>query len=104
MKNILVEKQIISSKIRNYIFRGKNLRYIQQKLTQGHFEKADYEIILAQEFLSDTQSILDSGRMYTKIVSYYKKHKSKSFVRNALVENAFDAELIDPILAEIYSD
>ena len=102
MKNILCEKQIITSKINNYINKWKNTFYIKSKLYEKWFKKEEYEEILLNEFNIEEKSILDYDKIYKQINTLYNKNKSKNYIRNKFVENSFDRELVDSILDEIF--
>ena len=104
MKNILCEKQIITSKINNYINKWKNLFYIKSKLYEKWFIKEEYEEILINNFNIEEESILDYDKIYKQINTLYKKNKSKNYIRNKFIENNFDRELVDSILEEIFVD
>jgi len=102
MRNILCEKQIISSKINNYINNWKNIFYIKSKLYEKGFIKPEYEEILINDFNIEESSILDYEKVYKQINILYKKNKSKNYIRNKFIENHFDRELIEDILSEIF--
>jgi len=102
MWNILCEKQIITSKINNYINKWKNNFYIKSKLYEKGFVKSEYEEILVNDFNSENSSILNYEKVYKQINTLYKKNKSKNYIRNKFIENNFDRELVEEILIEIF--
>ncbi|MDQ7023069.1 MAG: RecX family transcriptional regulator [Candidatus Gracilibacteria bacterium] len=102
--NILVEKEIITSTINNYINKGKNLFYIKSKLAEKMFIKEDYEEILVKDFDIENSSLLNADKIYKQIKTLYKKNKSKNYIRNKFVENSFDAEIVDELLLDLFSD
>jgi len=102
MKNILCEKQIITSKINNYINKWKNTFYIKSKLYEKGFIKSEYENILVNDFNIEETSILNYEKVYKQINVLYKKNKSKNYIRNKYEENNFDRELIEEILEDIF--
>lgn len=104
MWNILVEKQIITSTINNYINKWKNLFYIRSKLNEKLFIKEEYTKILIEDFDIDNTSLLRTEKVFKQINTLYKKNKSRSYIRNTFVERNLDAEIIDPILEEIFID
>ena len=104
MWSILCEKQIITSKINNYINKWKNTFYIKSKLYEKWFIKSEYEEILNNEFNIEKASILNYEKVYKQINTLYKKNKSKNYIRNKFVENSFDAELVDSILSEFFEE
>jgi SOS response regulatory protein OraA/RecX len=104
MRNILCEKQIITSKINNYINKWKNTFYIKSKLYEKGFVKDEYEEIFNSEFNVEEKSILNYEKVYKQINILYKKNKSKNYIRNKYIENSFDRELIESILEDIFVD
>ena len=102
MKNILCEKQIIISKINNYINKWKNIFYIKSKLYEKWFIKSEYEEILVNEFNSEKSSILNYEKVYKQIKNLVAKNKSKNYIKNKFVENNFDAEIVDEILKDFF--
>jgi len=104
MRNILCEKQIITSKINSYINKWKNTFYIKSKLYEKGFIKSEYEEILINDFNIDESSILNYEKVYKQINVLYKRNKSKNYIRNKFIENNFDRELIEEILEDIFID
>ena len=104
MRNILCEKQIITSKINNYINKWKNTFYIKSKLYEKGFIKYEYEEILINDFNIEESSILNYEKVYKQINILYKRNKSKNYIRNKFIENNFDRELIEDILDDIFID
>jgi SOS response regulatory protein OraA/RecX len=104
MWNILVEKQIITSTINNYINKWKNIFYIKSKLYEKWFKKEEFEKNLVEEFDIENSSILNYEKIFKQIQVLFKKNKSRNFIRNKFVENSFDAEIVDSILDEIFVD
>lgn len=51
LKNILVEKEIIDTKVRNLQFKWKSKRYISWNLYEKWFKKQDFEEIIEQYFI-----------------------------------------------------
>lgn len=103
MENIIVEKQVIESKIRLYIARNKNLSYIKSKLFEKWFEKNEYEEILKSNYNLD-ETLLDKEYLKRKIIDYKDKWKSKKYIFWQLYERNEDKELIIEALDEIYQD
>ncbi len=102
MWNIIVEKEIIASKIQNYIDKGKNLNYIKSKLREKLFVEEEYMEILQNQFNCDNQSILNFEKIYKQIIILYKKNKSKNYIKQKFVERPFDAEWVESILNEVF--
>ena len=104
MWNILVEKEIISSKIRSYIARWKNYYYIVQKLTEKMFVKEEFEEVLRTEFDSDNTSLINSEKLYKQVLNLKKKNKSKNYIRNKFVDRKLDEPIVDKVLWELFID
>ena len=104
MWSILCEKEIIISKINNYINKWKNIFYIKSKLYEKGFVKSEYEEILINQFNSEKSSILNYEKVYKQIKTLSSRNKSKNYIRNKFVENNFDAEIVDEILEEFFVD
>ena len=102
MWNIIVEKEIITSKIRNYIDRWKNLNYITSKLREKLFIEEEYLKILRDEFNCDNESILNFDKIYKQIIILYKKSKSKNYIKQKFVERPCDSEWVENILKEVF--
>jgi len=102
--DILVEKQIITSTINNYINKWKNLYYIKSKLNEKWFNSEEYLEILSKDFNSDNSSLLNYEKVFKQVQILYKKNKSRSYIRNKFVERNLDAELVDSILDEVFVD
>jgi len=104
MWNILVEKEIISSKIRSYIARWKNYYYIVQKLTEKMFVKEEFEEVLRTEFDSDNTSLINSEKLYKQVLNLKKKNKSKNYIRNKFVDRKLDEPIVDKVLWDLFID
>ncbi|MCD5380855.1 RecX family transcriptional regulator [Candidatus Gracilibacteria bacterium] len=104
MGNIIVEKEIISANIRNYLMRGKNYYYIVQKLTEKRFIKEEFIEILMSEFDSENRSLINPEKLYKQVLNLKKKNKSKNYIRNKFVDRPLDNEIVDEVLNEIFGD
>jgi len=103
MESIIVEKQVIESKIRLYIARNKNLNYIKSKLFEKWFEKEMYEEILTNNYNLD-ETLLDRDYIKRKALDYMEKWKSKKYIYWKLFWRSEDKDLIIEVLDEVYPD
>lgn len=103
MESIIVEKQVIESKIRLYIARNKNLNYIKSKLFEKGFEKEMYEEILENNYNLD-ETLLQRDYIKRKVLDYMEKWKSKKYIYWKLFWRSEDKELITEVLDEVYPD
>lgn len=103
MESIIVEKQVIESKIRLYIARNKNLSYIRSKLFEKWFEKEQYEEILTNNYNLD-ETLLDRNYIVRKVIDYKAKWKSKKYIFLQLFWRNEDKELIMEVIDEVYMD
>lgn len=101
MNNIIVEKQVIESKIRLYLQRNKNLSYIKSKLFEKWFEKEEFEEILNDNFNLE-ESLLDREYIKRKIIDYKNKWKSKKYIFQKLFERNEDKDIIMETLNEYF--
>lgn len=104
MKNIIIEKGVIRSKISTFLNRNKNLNYIKQKLREKKFEKEDYEHILYSEFIKEDKSLLSENFIIKKILNLKNKWKSKNYIKYNLIERTEDTEIVEKYLEEIFID
>jgi len=103
IKHLLLEDQIISSKIDNYIFRNKNYRYIRQKMREKLFPQEKTENYL-EKYISTDKSILDEDFLRRKIEIFISKGKSRYYIFQKLWETKQDREVLETILLEYFSD
>lgn len=103
MSTIIVEKQVIESKIRLYIARNKNLSYIKSKLYEKWFEKDQFEKILEDNYNLD-ETLLDREYLKRKILDYKSKGKSKNYIFSRLFWRKEDKNLINEVIMEVYND
>ncbi len=101
IESIIVEKQVIESKIRLYISRNKNLNYIKSKLFEKWFEKEMYEEILNNNYNLD-ETLLDREYIKRKVFDYKEKWKSKKYIFGQLFWRREDKDLIESVLDEVY--
>lgn len=103
MESIIVEKQVIESKIRLYIARNKNLNYIKSKLFEKGFKKEMYEEILQNNYNLD-ETLLDRDYIKRKVLDYMQKWKSKKYIFGQLFWRSEDKELITTVIDEFFGD
>lgn len=104
MNSILCEKEIIISKINNYINKWKNLFYIKSKLNEKMFISEEFNKILVKNFDIENSSILSYEKIFKQIKTLVNRNKSKKYIRNKFVENNFDAEIVDEILKDFFEN
>nr|MDD3719991.1 RecX family transcriptional regulator [Candidatus Gracilibacteria bacterium] len=101
LESIIVEKQVIESKIRFYISRNKNLSYIKSKLFEKGFEKDDYEKILEEKF-NLNETLLNKEFIKRKVLDYKSKGKSRNYIFQKLFGRSEDKGIINEILDEYF--
>jgi len=108
LKNFLQEENILRAKIKNFLWKWKNLNYIKTKLFEKKFDKNDIEKILKEEFLENTEfiddywSLLNFEKLEKNILSLKNKWKSRKFIAQKFIERAEDNEIVNQILEEIF--
>lgn len=101
---LIDEKQVIGDKIRLYLMRNKNLRYIIQKLWEKWFEKTLVQEILENDFLEEWKSLLQESSLRIKIENYKNAWKSLQYIKQKLIERPEDREIIESIIATIFEN
>lgn len=104
ISHLINEKEVIGDKIRLYLIKNKNLRYIQWKLILAWFEKYMVQEILEKDFLEEWKSLLNEKSLFIKIENYKNAGKSISYVKQKLIERPEDRELIEKIIQEIFEN
>ncbi len=104
ISHLIKEKEVIGDKIRLYLIKNKNLRYIQWKLILAWFEKYMVQEILEKDFLEEWKSLLNEKSLFIKIENYKNAGKSISYVKQKLIERPEDRELIEKIIQEIFEN
>lgn len=104
ISHLINEKEVIGDKIRLYLIKNKNLRYIQWKLILAWFEKYMVQEILEKDFLEEWESLLNEKSLFIKIENYKNAGKSISYVKQKLIERPEDRELIERIIQEIFEN
>lgn len=104
ISHLINDKQVIGDKIRLYLMRNKNLKYIKNKLILAWFDKYLVEEILQNDFLEEWESLLSKKSLYIKIENYKNAGKSIQYIRQKLIERQEDRELIEWIIEEIFQD
>lgn len=107
LKNIswlINEKQVIWDKIRLYLMRNKNLKYIKQKLLEKKFDKELINEILEKDFLEEWKSLLNRKSLEIKIENYKNAWKSVNYIKQKLIERAEDRELVENILESVFEN
>jgi SOS response regulatory protein OraA/RecX len=94
---------VLESKVQNFLFRNKNKKYIITNLLQKKFLKSDIEKTLNQ-FTNQWESLLSENFIERKIYQFIQKNKSKQYIRNKLIEQPEDKELVENILNKIFNE
>lgn len=102
ISHLINDTQVIWDKIRLYLIRNKNLKYIKNKLVLAWFDKYLVQEILAQDFLQEWESLLNKKSLFIKIENYKKAWKSINYIRQKLVERPEDREVVEWIIEEIF--
>lgn len=81
LQPLFIEKNIIESRVHEYISQWKTLYFIRQKLSQKKFD-----IILVQEVLWQAKDILEDPETYRKVIqARCKKAENKGFSRKKIL-------------------
>jgi len=104
MRNIISEREVCRSKIKNFIWKNKNISYIKNNLRQKLFEADMIEEILQIDFQSDEQSLLIPEKVEKKILEFQRKWKSIWYIKQKLIERSLDKELVNTIISEYFPD
>lgn len=102
MKNLINDKEVIITKINNYLYRNKNLNYIKNKLREKLFDKILVNEILEEYYLEDDKSLLRESHITKKINEYKLKWKSRKYIYQTLVERKEDQEIVSLLLDKNY--
>lgn len=104
IKHLINERQVIWDKIRLFLLRNKNLKYIKLKLLEKWFDKVLVEEILQNDFLEDWKSLLNEKSLYIKIENYKNAWKSINYIKQKLIERSQDRELVENIITSIFEN
>ena len=92
---------VLDSKVQNLLFRNKNKNYIITNLLQKKFLKEDITKTLGK-YTQEGESILTRSFLERKIEILKSKNKSKQYIKNKLIEQPEDRELVEKIINEIF--
>ena len=104
IEHLLEEDKIIESKIKNYIFRNKNVSYIRLKMIEKSFPRQKIEKFLVEDIWIDDGSLLNKDFLLKKIENYRQKGKSKLYIKNKLVDRKEDKSIVEECLNEVFWD
>ncbi len=104
ISHLFQEESVIWDKIRLYLLRNKNLKYITGKLLEKWFEKDMVQEILENNFLPEGESLLNEKSLFIKIENYKNAGKSIQYVKQKLIERPEDREMIEKIIDDIFYD
>lgn len=94
---------VLESKIQNLLFRNKNKNYIKTNLRQKLFNIDEIQEIL-DNFTIEGESVLDTFFVRKKIEQFKFKNKSITYIKNKLIEQPEDKELVNNLILEIYGE
>jgi hypothetical protein len=83
------------------LFRNKNKNYIKTNLRQKLFNIDEIQDIL-NKFTIEGESVLDQYFVRKKIEQLRFKNKSINYIKNKLIEQPEDKELVNNLILEIY--
>lgn len=95
---------MVWDKIRLYLLRNKNLKYITGKLLEKWFEKSLIQKILENDFLEEWKSLLNQKSLFIKIENYKKAWKSIQYIKQKLIERPEDREMVENIIEDIFQE
>lgn len=104
ISHLFQEEQVIWDKIRLYLLRNKNLKYITGKLLEKWFEKDVVQEILENNFLHEWESLLNEKSLFIKIENYKNSGKSIQYVKQKLIERQEDREMVENIILSVFED
>lgn len=111
LKNLLQEENILKAKIKNFLWKWKNLNYIKTKLFEKKFDKNDIEKILNEEYFENSEntefienwwSFLNKEKLEKNILALKNKWKSKKFIQQKFIERMEDSEVVNEILEKVF--
>ncbi|MCP4523509.1 MAG: hypothetical protein GY828_04790 [Candidatus Gracilibacteria bacterium] len=103
IKHLFNEAEVLESKIQNLLFRNKNKNYIRLNLLQKKFKKEDIESILSK-LTEEGKSILDESFLERKIQNLKNKNKSIQYIKNKLIEQPEDREIVEKVINIYYPE
>lgn len=92
---------VLESKVQNLLFRNKNKNYIKNNLRQKLFNIDEIQTIL-DNFTTQGESLLDEYFVKRKIENFKLKNKSINYIKNKLIEQPEDKELVTNLIYESY--
>ncbi len=104
MEHLCDEQRVLEDKIRVYLIRNKNVRYIKTQLIAKWFEKEMIENFLQKEFFDEEKSLLNPISIQHKIQNYKNAGKSKRSIRQKLIESKQDEEIVEEIIQNLFQE
>ena len=104
LRNIIQEEEVIKSKIKNYIWKNKNLNYIKGKLREKLFDKDVVEELLISEFIVEWESLMEEDYLRRQVVILKRKWKSKMYIKQKFIERSEDRGMVEKVIEEIYNE
>lgn len=99
--NLFDDIPVLESRVQNLLFRNKNKNYIRTNLRQKLFNSEDIQVIL-NKFTVQGESVLDKFFIQRKVEQLKMKNKSIHYIKNKLIEQPEDRDLVNNIILEIY--
>lgn len=99
--NLFDDIPVLESRVQNFLFRNKNKNYIKTNLRQKLFNIEDIQEIL-DKFTTQGESVLDEYFVRKKIEQLRFKNKSITYIKNKLIEQPEDKEIVNNLILEIY--
>lgn len=104
ISHLVNDKQVAWDKIRLYLLRNKNLKYIKGKLLEKWFEKSLIQKILENDFLEEWKSLLNQKSLFIKIENYKNAGKSIQYIKQKLIERPEDREMVENTIEDIFQE
>lgn len=99
--HLLEEDKILESKIESYTGKSKNISYISWKLLEKWFPIEKIKYFLDKKFEQTGKSILKKEFIKRKVLAFYKKWKSVTYIKNALIERRADEDIVTQTIQEV---
>lgn len=101
IKHLFQEEQIIEWKVKNFLFRNKNIVYIKGKLREKLFnENLVFKIL--EQYIEEWKSLFSENFLLKKIENYKQKWKSKKYIYNLFVERNEDKEIVEYCINQVF--
>lgn len=102
IEHLMQEREVLDAKIKNYLWKNKNIFYIKNNLRAKKFETNMIQELL-EENVDISKSVLSESFIVKKIQNYISKNKSKNYIKNTLIERKEDREVVENMLEKLYT-